>query len=110
MTPPARIWHVEWIEGGDRAKERRFKKAERAARQVAPILAAPDAVAQLRGVWVSDGWNQDRIEWTRVEPSELLAGVAVADDESELEGPMSALDWHDRIASAWRDHDERSTT
>lgn len=110
MTPPANLWHVEWSENfraKSKNEERRYKSAGRAARQVAAILAAPNTVAELRGVWISSGWNQDRIDWTELDPHALLdaEGVEEINDEDDR---LSPIEHYERIRDAWQQAEEKS--
>lgn len=111
MTPPKVLWHVEWQENfraKAKVEERRYKTSVRAARQVAAILAAPDTVAELRGVWISDGWSKDRIEWTELDPAALLASVNEPVETDDLDDEkLSPIEHYERIHNAWRDAEER---
>lgn len=111
MTPPGRLWHVEYRNPRrDRIEERRYRSELRCAKQVASILAAPDSVAELVGVWCVNGWEAERITWVEVDGRELvdavseqLADAAVGLDESEN---MTPAERRDAIAGAWDYYEE----
>ena len=111
MTPPAKLWHVEWSENfraKSKTETRNYKSSGRAARQVAAILAAPDDVAELGGIWVSDGWSDDRIDWTRLDPYEFLRLVAPElEPTDEPEEHLSPIEHYERIRNAWKEAEER---
>lgn len=105
MTRPGVLWQVEWLElHHERSQERRYKNPAACARQLAAILAAPDEIAVLKGVWRTDGFDNDRLTWTPLNPWEVVAEAGVTAD-SDLDAPsLTPTEWHDRIAAAWRGH------
>lgn len=100
------LWHVEWAEhppsGESRTVERRYRTSGRAARQIAAVLAAPDDVAALAGVWVTSGWSGDRLAWTRLDPDVLLDELATA-SELDPDEDDGVAERYRLVAQAWRD-------
>lgn len=110
MVPPPRMWFVEWQEHfrGGRIEERRYRSKRRAARQVAAILAPPDEVVELRGVWRTDGWDTDRLHWTRLDPHDLIAEVdAEHEGDSVYESDPTLTEWLHTITAAWVAYTDR---
>lgn len=107
MSNPQRYWRVEWTEHfRDKEQDRNFRVAARAARQCAAVLACPDAIATLKGVWVTSGWLKDRLGWTELDPAELIAAHDTATVESDLDDDaLSVSEWADRIRDAWQTYE-----
>lgn len=89
MAPPERLWVLQWAEDWrDRPQERTYRNPARAARQTAAILAAPDEIARLRGLFVTDGWEADALHWQALDPAAFVAEhdeetLGLDGDESE---------------------------
>lgn len=102
MGVPDHLWHLAWLETWrDRPQERNFRSASRCARQVAAILAAPDAVVRFRGLWRTAGWDTDRLHWLRLDPQAFIAehDAAASDNDDEDETPLGSR--VEQIVASW---------
>lgn len=106
MSPPPTILHLEWQDHrGDH--ERRYRKPLACARQLVAILAAPDDLVRLKGLWKTSGWKQDRIEWQPIDVAAFLEDAAAAQDlESDPDG-VGLMERYRLVAQSWREHNER---
>lgn len=109
MSRPERLWHLEWHETfRDRDQERRYRNPAACARQVAAILAAPDDIARLKGLWLTAGWKDSRLGWERLDPHAFLAQAAEAqsDAPAQLDTEMTVMETYEALRDAWREHQE----
>lgn len=109
MSLPDSLLQVSWREhfrAEPTSQERRYRSEWRAARQVAAIVAAPDHVVELVGVWRTNG-GTDRLHWTRLDPAEFLAGVEADHPARGMDDDVGLADFERLIATAWAEHDAR---
>lgn len=110
MPLPDQLWNLTWVETyRDRPQERRYRNPARCARQLASILAAPDAIVRLRGIYVTAGWSHERnaLEWRELDPATLLAEIDDTEPADDDTDEITSADRYRLIADAWSQHHQR---